>query len=288
MSLAQPGPAGVRFAPDDDRNAGEHDGSSWLSGLVASVEPAVVFSSLASVSVPMLADACLVTVAEDDDVAYRIGVPSAPDPATPEWERGRPAGARVGQLARPGAVRTPIIATPSGRERDRDYRGVVVHQWRDRHRPTPTDLAATQLIVHIAVAVITQERLNQQIRQQQRTAQHLQYAVETNREIGAAIGILMATQQLNQTQAFDALRAESQHSHRKLRDVASDVVFTGTLAPRPPRPRPPTRTTQLAAATSAVGAGGFDRLPLRASSDATAAVGPHRVTPIPSPPEAHA
>lgn len=84
MSLAQPGPAGVRFAPDDDRNAGEHDGSSWLSGLVASVEPAVVFSSLASVSVPMLADACLVTVAEDDDVAYRIGVPSAPDPATPD------------------------------------------------------------------------------------------------------------------------------------------------------------------------------------------------------------
>ena len=233
MSLAQPGPAGVRFAPDDDRNAGEHDGSSWLSGLVASVEPAVVFSSLASVSVPMLADACLVTVAEDDDVAYRIGVPSAPDPATPDWERGRPAApGRPTRAARCGAHpdhrhtlgprtrprlprgRRASVArpAPSHPHRSGRYPADRAHRRRSDHPRTPQPANTPTATNRPAPAI----------------------AVETNREIGAAIGILMATQQLNQTQAFDALRAESQHSHRKLRDVASDVVFTGTLAPRPP------------------------------------------------------
>ena len=34
-------------------------------------------------------------------------------------------------------------------------------------------------------------------------------------------------------QAFDALRTTSQHSHRKLRDVAEEVLFTGELPSTP-------------------------------------------------------
>lgn len=58
---------------------------------------------------------------------------------------------------------------------------------------------------------------------------HLEAALETNREIGAAIGVLMAYHKVTHDQAFAMLRSASQRMHRKLREVASDVVETGTL-----------------------------------------------------------
>lgn len=67
----------------------------------------------------------------------------------------------------------------------------------------------------------------------------LKSAVVTNRNIGAAIGILMARHSLTQQQAFDAMREQSQHSHRKLRDVAEEVLFTGRLAGRSTPPSTP-------------------------------------------------
>lgn len=58
---------------------------------------------------------------------------------------------------------------------------------------------------------------------------HLQRALASNREIGAAIGVLMAQHRVTREQAFDLLRMASQNSHRKLVDIARDVVDTGTL-----------------------------------------------------------
>ena len=60
-------------------------------------------------------------------------------------------------------------------------------------------------------------------------ADHLQVALETNREIGAAIGILMATRNLSRDAAFTVLRVASQDTNRKLSAVAADVVSTGQL-----------------------------------------------------------
>lgn len=65
---------------------------------------------------------------------------------------------------------------------------------------------------------------------------HLTRAVESNREIGVAMGILMANKRLTQEQAFTSLRVASQHLHRKLRDIAADVIYTGAL-PEHPAPR---------------------------------------------------
>jgi hypothetical protein len=62
---------------------------------------------------------------------------------------------------------------------------------------------------------------------------HLSRAVESNREIGVAMGILMANKRQTQEQAFASLRMASQHLHRKLRDIASDVIFTGELPEQP-------------------------------------------------------
>ncbi|WP_374970606.1 GAF and ANTAR domain-containing protein [Terrabacter sp. BE26] len=58
---------------------------------------------------------------------------------------------------------------------------------------------------------------------------NLHKALETNREIGVATGVLMAQHHVTQDQAFGLLRLASQDSNRKLRDVAADVVETGVL-----------------------------------------------------------
>ena len=59
--------------------------------------------------------------------------------------------------------------------------------------------------------------------------EHLNRALESNRRIGMAIGIVMARHGLTPDEAFGALRMASQRSHRKLRDIAEDVVFTGEI-----------------------------------------------------------
>src|SRR3954452_2191726 len=60
-------------------------------------------------------------------------------------------------------------------------------------------------------------------------AANLALALDSNRLIGVAIGIVMARELLTSDQAFDRLRIVSQRRQRKLRDVAEDVVRTGEL-----------------------------------------------------------
>ena len=57
---------------------------------------------------------------------------------------------------------------------------------------------------------------------------HLDIALGSNRRIGMAIGIMMALHQVGEQQAFDLLRICSQHAHIKLRDLAEEVIHTGT------------------------------------------------------------
>lgn len=73
---------------------------------------------------------------------------------------------------------------------------------------------------------------------------HLERALDSNREIGTAMGILMATSKVTRDNAFALLRSTSQNSNRKLIDIAADVVDTGILDPPPRSPstgglRPP-------------------------------------------------
>lgn len=64
------------------------------------------------------------------------------------------------------------------------------------------------------------------------TIMNLERALESNREIGVAMGILMAREVCTQQQAFDRLRTASQNLNRKLRDVAADVTAQGELPQR--------------------------------------------------------
>ena len=53
--------------------------------------------------------------------------------------------------------------------------------------------------------------------------------MKNSRDIGCAMGVLMATHKVTREQAFDLLRMASQHAHRKLADIAAEVADTGTL-----------------------------------------------------------
>jgi GAF domain-containing protein len=55
-------------------------------------------------------------------------------------------------------------------------------------------------------------------------AQQYQEGMATNREIGAAVGILMATHKISLAAAFDMLSGASQRLNRKLRDIATNIV----------------------------------------------------------------
>lgn len=86
--------------------------------------------------------------------------------------------------------------------------------------------ALDDLATHCAIALTAAAEHEQN--------QNLRVALDTNRDIGVAMGILMATKLVTKQQSFDALRITSQHTHRKLHQVALDVIETGEL----PRFRP--------------------------------------------------
>ncbi|GAA4682178.1 GAF and ANTAR domain-containing protein [Pseudonocardia yuanmonensis] len=79
----------------------------------------------------------------------------------------------------------------------------------------------TVLAAHAALAMTD-------ARNRRRCAE-LDEALRSNRDIGTAIGILMARHLVTREQGFDLLRTASRRMHRKLRDVALDVVDTGRL-----------------------------------------------------------
>lgn len=91
---------------------------------------------------------------------------------------------------------------------------------------TDTDIdTAAVLAAHISTLVALHEA--------EHHAAHLHTALHTSREIGAAIGVLMAHHKITEPAAFELLRTASQTLHRKLRDIAADVVETGTLPSHP-------------------------------------------------------
>ena len=69
----------------------------------------------------------------------------------------------------------------------------------------------------------------EQLERAQVKIDNLEFALQSNRQIGIAIGILMARHKLTSDVAFDLLVVASQRAHRKIRDLAADVIETGAL-----------------------------------------------------------
>jgi hypothetical protein len=55
-------------------------------------------------------------------------------------------------------------------------------------------------------------------------ALQMEEALRSSRTIGAAMGVIMASRQVNEADAFALLRRASQSSNRKLRELAAEVV----------------------------------------------------------------
>lgn len=91
--------------------------------------------------------------------------------------------------------------------------------------------AATGIVGLASVAIAQRER-----------NEHLQKAMHSRETISAAVGIVMASGRLGYEQAFRQLVSVSQQSHRKLRDVADDVLLTGVLPTLPPSNATPRST----------------------------------------------
>jgi hypothetical protein len=66
---------------------------------------------------------------------------------------------------------------------------------------------------------------------------NLEKALQSNRQIGMAVGVIMATHRLTPERSFELMRLASMNHNRKLRDVADSVVLTGSLDPVRDGPR---------------------------------------------------
>ena len=65
---------------------------------------------------------------------------------------------------------------------------------------------------------------------------NLEKALQSNRDIGVAIGVLMSQHLVTRDQAFTLLQMYSQRSQRRMAEIAQDVIETGALADLPMRP----------------------------------------------------
>ena len=80
--------------------------------------------------------------------------------------------------------------------------------------------------------------LDTELQAARRSIADLTTALETNRDIGAAIGIVMVTRGVSRRRLSICCAEASQSRHTKLRDVAREVVALRGLASAPVAPAP--------------------------------------------------
>ena len=176
--------------------------------LAASADPDVVFESLVQRCAPLVCESATATVSRLDG---RIYATSWPMGAVHRWSQSE-------------GVVTPFTAPASGDHAG--YHGLV--SLRFPHAEERGSFI-TQLLVERALAMVERERLVEAAATRQVTADHLERALASNREIGVAVGILMANYQLTDGQAFDLLSRASRRTNQKLRVIALEVARAGAL-----------------------------------------------------------
>jgi hypothetical protein len=230
--------------------ASSADLSRLMRRLTPAIEPVSVFKSLTRVVVPLLCDASTVWISAAGQQPTHFSFRVADSDGHERWTARDDAGATqphsaglAGALVGEDTVVLPI--NPSIAEGQLPYRGVLTMSFHGA-RPTLTHVLIGHLLVERAMSLVQREQLVAK-------ANNLHRALDSNREIGAAMGILMARHQLTSDQAFDLLRRTSQRAHRKVVAIAADVIETGELElptgvellePRP-TPRPPRRAQHL-------------------------------------------
>lgn len=82
-----------------------------------------------------------------------------------------------------------------------------------------------------AAAAVSHAQQTELLHAQQVQVRHLRIALDTNRAVGAAVGVLMARRDRTYPQAFDCLVKASQRDNIKLAAIAQRILHTATLPP---------------------------------------------------------
>ena len=199
-------------------------GASWVSVSVRSRDQVVTRAATDKQAVridemqyAVGSGPCLSALAEGD-VQY---VPDlAAEPRWPAWW-GRVQEDAVG-LA--GVVSDPL--TPRGNDP-----AMSLNIYAERAGALDEASLTTSLLLTAHAAAVAETARSRE------EAVHLRRAVDSNRQIGIATGVLMALRKLDAQRAFELLRSTSQETNRKLIDVAQEVSETGALPERPARRR---------------------------------------------------
>jgi hypothetical protein len=199
MTVTRPN-APSRF---DAASPGRRIGACQRVELVASAEPAIVFSSLAARSVPGLCDGLVVDLI-DGAAHYRVTNP-------------------VDEASAAAAQQNNIVQIAFGGQADHPsthFQGVATFA---------TDQLLVAALIDQAVGIVAWQRSEQRTHEATHDADHLQIALRTSRQIGTAIGILMSQYKIKSGEAFELLSRASQRAHVKVHDLALDVIDTGRL-----------------------------------------------------------
>jgi AmiR/NasT family two-component response regulator len=97
-------------------------------------------------------------------------------------------------------------------------------------RPRPAgDFTAQDVAATLQRAADDVARLEKDLLAADQQVTNLRTALQSNRRIGMAIGILMALRRIDEETAFDLLKEASSRGNVKLRLVAEEVIRTGSL-----------------------------------------------------------
>jgi hypothetical protein len=211
-----------------------------LDGLEATSDPAEMFRSVAQLCAPLLCDEAVVTlnVAGQRPVTAIWPPGSDRSPVDSDFrsrQSGRPSNRRDGRRGgsqtiaqhalTEDAAFIPIVVT----DVDEDgFHGELALRM-SAGSPTTAHLHLGQLVVDRACWLVRDARTSEAAKAAALRADNLERAVGSNREIGIALGILMDRRKLTSSQAFELLRRASQNGHRKLHDVALDIIESGSL-----------------------------------------------------------
>jgi AmiR/NasT family two-component response regulator len=120
-----------------------------------------------------------------------------------------------------------LSTTPPGRDPS-EGGAPAPSRWRDPAERERLRKQQAELQQSVSAQV---DRLQRNLDHAQRSMGALQAALESNRRIGIAVGILMTRLRITDDAAFELLRRASNDRNVKLRLVAEEVIYTGELDP---------------------------------------------------------
>ena len=174
--------------------------------LISSTEPSVVFDDLVQRSAPLVCDAARAMVYGPGAMLHASTWPQDAAEHQPE----------------PESVVTEVNVPASGDHEG--YHAIVSLRF---GFPDGSHPFVARLLVDRAIATVERARLAEAADRHQSEAENLAIALATNRDIGVAVGIVMANQGLEPRGGVRAAQPGQPESNRKLHEIALEVARVG-------------------------------------------------------------